>query len=169
VSYGAGAFTRSDARGDDWDGSHYATSIAFGDVDDDGRDELLVGRAAASGSRFHLRDDQRQQFTLIDRGGNDWGSNVNVVGVQLADVDRDGRAEIIIARDANAHGRYYVFDDQTENFEPVSILGAELPGDVGATAIAAGDLNGDGTDDIAVTFDERTEGRIRFEWLYLNP
>lgn len=155
--------------GSDWGSGNFGTAIAFGNIDNDPRDEILVGRAAGDNSRFYVIDDEASGFRLIETGGDLWGSNYHVVGVDLADVDADGRDEIIVARNAGENGRYCVFDDRLAGFEPVPTVGNPLIGGIGATDIAAGDLDNDGKADLAVTFDDTTGGRRRYEILYLNP
>lgn len=169
VSLTPGGLVQRHSGGHDWGSGNYGTAIAFGNIDDDPADEILVGRAAGDHSRFFVIDDDRSGFALIETGGDRWGPDYHVVGVDMADVDGDGRDEIIVARNAGENGRYYVFDDRLAGFNRITATGSPLIAGVGATDIAAGDLNNDGRADIVVTLDETTIGRTRYEVLYLNP
>jgi len=167
VAYSAGQFQQRVADGHDWDSTHYATSIALGNIDNDPVGEFVVGRKAASSSRFHVFDDVGNNYSLIDSGGDDWGSNYYTVSVGLADVDADGRDEVLVARNAGTNGRYYVFDWISGGFSPVSIAGAQLLDGNGATDIAAGDLGSNGTADLVISYDEADMGGRRYEVLYM--
>lgn len=173
IKYANGAFSQLHADGHDWDGTHYGTAIAFGNVDNDGGEEAIVGRRASSGSRFHVVDDASGGFAILDRGGDLWGSNYWVVGVDLADIDNNGRDEVVVARNAGEAGRYYLFKDRLRDFEPVLVNGEPFRGasnfsGVGATDISAGDMDGDGKADLSISYDQRVFGRMRWEAISLK-
>lgn len=163
-----GSIVQKHAGGHDWDSTHYGTAIGFGNIDADPGDEIIVGRHAASGSRFHLIDDASGSFQLIDKGGDGWGNGNYTTGVAIADVDRDGLGELIVARRAGSFSRYYVRDDALRNFAQIPVVGDTLPGGVGATGVAAGDLNDSGAADFVVTFDADRQGFSRFEIMYIQ-
>jgi hypothetical protein len=165
----AGGFQQLGSGGHDWGSGHYATSLAIGDIDGDGAGEVLVGRRAASSSRYHVYDDHSRGYALLETGGDLWGSGYYTVDVALADVDGDAVDEVIVARNAGEHGRYYVFDYRDGGFLPIPVSGAPQFSGVGATAIAAGDTNANGNADLAVGYREATNGRMRWEVIYMNP
>jgi hypothetical protein len=168
VSYANGGFTQDKAGGQIWGAGHYGSAIAFGNVDNDPGEEVLVGRVATESSRFYVLDDQSGQFAVLDSGGDTWGSGYYTVGVALADVDGDKLDEVIVARNAGEHGRYYVNDDQVAGFAPLTVTGVPLLDGIGATDVAAGDVDGNGKADLIITYDEDQEGGRRYEVLYMN-
>ena len=87
----------------------------------------------------------------------------------MADIDKDGRAEIFVARNAGENERYFVFNDRIGGFQPLSLPNTLFFGGVGATDIAAGDVNGDGKADLVVSYGEKIATRKRGEISYLNP
>jgi Astacin (Peptidase family M12A)/FG-GAP repeat len=163
LGWQGGGFVQLHAGGDDWGGGNYGLSIAFGNVDSDPGEEILVGRAASSSSRFYLIDDQSHGFGMLQTGGDLWGAGYYAVAVAIADVDGDGVGELAVARNAGEHGRYYVFDDALHGFRALPIYGAPWFAPVAATDIAAGDVDGDGDADLAVTRNEMMSGRLRYE------
>lgn len=105
-----GAFTPT-ALGNSaqWGSGNFATDIAFGDVDADGRDEIAVTRRASSNERFFLYDDALASYVQLGGGGQNWGGDVSATAADFGDVDGDGREELAIGRRANEHGRYFIY------------------------------------------------------------
>jgi hypothetical protein len=170
VAYSGGQLRQRHAGGQDWGSGYYATSIAFGNVDGDRGAEMIVGRKADENSRFFVIDDRNSGFALLQSGGQIWGRGYHVTGVDMADVDNDNIDEIVVSRNAGENGRYFVFDDRARGFSPIPInSGAPLFSGVGATDISAGDMNGDGRADLAISYNQKVTSRMRWESIYMNP
>lgn len=84
------------SSGSGWAAGVRASDAAFGDVDGDGLDELVVSRDAQSGARLYV---YQLHGALASRAiGSGWMTGI-VRHVAVGDVDRDGVAEIVFGRD----------------------------------------------------------------------
>jgi uncharacterized repeat protein (TIGR01451 family) len=144
--------------------------VAAGDVDGDGRADIITGVDAGAGGGPHVKvfsslggTELRSFFAY----GLDFAGGVRVAS---GDVNGDGVADIITAPGAGAGPHVKVFDGAT---------GAELhsffayaPSFSGGVFVAAGDVNGDGLADIVTgagagagphvkVFDGRTGAEVR--------
>ena len=149
----AGGFRLLFEGGSDWGGDAYATGIAFGDVDGDGRLELGVARKAGGNARFLIYKDVAGDYTnfqSLHEGGTDWGSGAYATGIAFGDVDGDGRDEVGVTRFARGNGRYFVFDSADRQFRRLHEGGSDWGDDYYATSIAFGDVDGDGRDEMLV-------------------
>lgn len=126
----------------DWGGSFYATAIAFGDVDGDGKQEVGVTRNATSNERFFIYGNSSQNFRLRHSGGNKWGSSYYATSIAMADVDNDGRAEILIGRKAGSNARYFLFDDSSNDYQLLADGGKNWGSSNYTTAVALGNPRG---------------------------
>ena len=124
-------------------------SVATGDVNGDGVADIITGTDMGGGPRVRVFDGKTgavaQDFFAFDptqRGG---------VRVAAADVNKDGRADIVAATGAGVPTRVRVFDAATQavlqDFAPFG------DGFSGGAFVAAGDINGDGKQDIIVGAD----------------
>lgn len=103
-------FRQMDAGGSNWGSGNYATSIAFADFDNDGRDEVAIGRKASGNARYWLLNDANCNFRVLQEGGAGWGSGNYVTSVSFGDVDGDGLPELGVTRTAGGNPRYWIFD-----------------------------------------------------------
>jgi hypothetical protein len=94
----------SNERGEKWGYSAYPTSLAFGDVDGDGRDELGIARMATSNARYFILDDALAGFDLLHSGPEGWGSDSYATAIAFGDVDKDGKDEFGITRKVTGWG-----------------------------------------------------------------
>ena len=119
-------------------------NIAAGDINGDGVDEIITGAGAGGGPHVRIFDSSGKvlgQFFAYDknfRGG---------VKVAAGDVNGDGRDEIITGAGAGGGPHVRIFDSSGK------VLGQFFAYDKnfrGGVNVAAGDVNGDGKDEIIV-------------------
>ena len=104
--------------GDSWGSNRRTTALAFGDVDGDGDDELIVGRDEGGNERAYLYDfDDNGKHRIMATFGQNWGNERQVTAVAMADVDGDGMKEILIGRSEGPGPRIYVQDGFDRGFE----------------------------------------------------
>ncbi|MDH4017734.1 MAG: VCBS repeat-containing protein, partial [Actinomycetota bacterium] len=150
------------------------TFPACGDVDGDGLAELAIGLGEGSTASISMLDDHESGYapmTTAFRSLVRTLPTTATLGLQywetgaakpvLADVDGDGRDEIVVGRSAGGRGTISVFDDAETGFVvmlPLSpsegVIDAVTDADYryldGATEVAAGDVDGDGRAEIVV-------------------
>ena len=130
--------------------------LATADVDGDGKDEVIVGSYSANsyaGGVFVYDDDGATLLAQID--GTELYSNFGIAVASAGDVDGDGKDEILIGENGadpdtkiNA-GSVYLYDDDGSTL--LARIDGEAAGDsFGATIASAGDVDGDGKDEILI-------------------
>jgi len=122
-------------------------SVAIGDVNGDGIGEIITGTDQGGGPRVRILSlNGTSQPTVIadyfafdsaQRGG---------VRVAAADINGDGRDDVIATTGAGVPTRVIVFDGATQT--PIRDFAPYGSGFSGGVFVAAGDFNGDGTPDI---------------------
>ena len=144
-TYNAGSYTDRHHLGQNWGAGNYVTSVAMGDIDGDGRDEIAYTRKAPENHRWRLLEDAQANFIKMTDGGSGWGDSNYGTSVAFGDVDGDGREELGLARKAGSNSRYWVFDDHLKYFNPMVAYGGTTWGSAFyATTIAFGDTDNDG-------------------------
>lgn len=138
------------AVGDDWQGTEFTTDIAFGDVDGDGRDEVAIVRNAVTGPRVILLDDAAADYAPLTTFGDSWGPGSYATSVAFGNVDGDAAEEIGLTRATSINERAILLDDAAAGFAVLETWGAEWEAAVHGIAIAFGDTDGDGTDEVVV-------------------
>jgi subtilisin family serine protease len=117
-------------------------NIAAGDIDGDRKDEIIAGAGAGGGPQVRIFDSSgnlKIQFLAYDknfRGG---------VKVAAADLDNDGKAEIITGAGAGAKPEIKIFDERGKLRNQFLAYAASFRGGV---SVAAGDIDGDGKAEI---------------------
>lgn len=145
--YDASGLTLLFSGGANWGRDFYATSIAMGDMDNDGRLEIAVGRFANQNARFQIYktlDGTYSDLRLIHSGGENWGSGSYTTGLCFGDVDGDGRMELGVSRKTSGNGRYFIIGGPDSNFRRIHTGGHGWGSGYYATDIAMGDIDGDG-------------------------
>jgi hypothetical protein len=135
----SGALTTVFGVGDGWDEDAYASSVAFGDIDGDGLDEVAVTRVADSGDRVFLFDDALAGFATLRTWGSGWGGESQATSVTFGDIDADGREELAFTRRSNGNERIFVVDDATTGFADIAAWGGHwiaASDAISATAVA---------------------------------
>jgi len=125
--------------GDEWLDTVYATGIAFGDVDGDGRDEVAIVRNALSGARLFVLDDATAGFAPLWSFGEAWGAGAYATSVALGNIDADPADEVALTRATSVNERAYVFDDAAADFATLETWGADWGPAVHAIDIALSD------------------------------
>lgn len=109
--------------GDGWGEAAWPTAVAFGNVDDDPAEELVVARVSPVNERAQVFDDANAGYVVLHNIGKEWPVGVNAVGVAFGDVDGDGRDELGLVTDATAGNRIFILDDVTAAFAPLWAYG----------------------------------------------
>lgn len=136
-----------------WGAAAVATGIAFGDADGDELDELAVTRQHDTNARVFLYDDATASapFAPVWQTGQGWGPGSYAIGVAFGNVDDDPAEEIGVARLARLNERAVLFDDAASGFATLQKFGESWAANAWATAIAFGDVDGDGRDEVALS------------------
>lgn len=119
--------------------------VATGDVNGDGIDEIIVGAGPGGGPQVRIFDHMGKfiGFSIFPfhpdfRGG---------VDVAAGDVDGNGKDEVIISQASNGQAWVKVYRGDISK-EVLAEFIAYDPGFEGGAHVAAGDINGDGKDEI---------------------
>lgn len=144
----------------EYDARYGQPRIAVGDIDGDGRDEVVIGyvRETDTGSAhatglFQVLDDD---FSPLLWGTVTWPDYANASGdtyPALGDLDGDGKDEILIGLGPGGDGLVEVFqyaDGALSSLGWTSVEWSEYNAINGATQPALGDLNGDGRDELVI-------------------
>ena len=124
-------------------------SLAAGDVNGDGRADLIVGAGAGGGPRVLVFDGgglaRGNQVVFRDFFAfqPDFFGGVNVAAGELTG---DGLADIVVGASAGGGPRVVVFDGR--NLALLASFFAYGQGFTGGVSVAVGDLNGDGRADV---------------------
>jgi hypothetical protein len=114
------------------------------DLDGDGRSDALLPGAGELHVRYHDRTDVIDGAAL---GAASFGAAVTAAG----DVDGDGFADALVSGTAPGDvGEVWLLLGGEHGLDPARLRTSKSPGDHGAALAAAGDIDGDGLDDVAV-------------------
>jgi hypothetical protein len=161
------------------------TYPALGDVDGDGRDEIIVGLGSGGGGQVYVFDDAIGGFAPLHTLRVDWQAYVAGDGAThpaAGDVDGDGLDEIVLGLGPGSQGWLQIFDDQNQEYATlgwtqVSWVGYDAAN--GTTWPAVGDLDTDGKAEIVVglgvggggwleTFDNASMNFVGRHWFQIG-
>ena len=150
------------------------TMPACGDLDGDGRAEIVVGFGTFAASHIQILDDSRTGFAPMGATGNplglvslpsdhQGGRYHTALYPAVGDLDGDGRDEIVVGYGEGGHAAIAILDDAAAEFAPhpryvhagpmLRLHGLHaLFGAQRAAHPALGDWDGDGLDEIVVGF-----------------
>jgi uncharacterized repeat protein (TIGR01451 family) len=121
-------------------------NVAAGDVNGDGRADIVIGAGPGGGPQVTVFDGRTfQALTSFYATAPFFRGGVNVA---TGDINGDGRADILTGFGPGGGPQVAVFDGRT--FQELSSFYALSPFFRGGLFVAAGDVNGDGRDDIIV-------------------
>ncbi|MEZ4333827.1 MAG: VCBS repeat-containing protein [Myxococcota bacterium] len=158
------------------------TIPACGDLDGDGRAELLVGFSGAMRGVVQVFDDVATGFAPMATARSDAEGFMQIpvpprfngsILPAIGDLDGDGRGEVVVGLTNTYKGLIVVLDDAPSGFgihpvnrsgkpwyniEPVANSRRSRAG--GMTVPAMGDFDGDGRDEIVVGFGKGSRGHV---------
>ena len=158
------------------------TYPACGDIDGDGRVEIVVGMGPAAAFEIRVFDDSETNFANYALAASNAGrftvptngrirSLGSAVIPSLGDIDGDGRAELVVGFGTQGIREIAILDDGLAQFAAHPRVQSALPlvriarsSDVdstgGGTYPALGDWDGDGLDEIAIGFGPGSGGWV---------
>lgn len=131
--------------------------VAAGDVDGDGRDELVIGFGVGGAGRVEIRDDRTANWAVMGVMTIPFPAYNSARGAlwpAAGDVDGDGRAEAVLGLERGGSGVFYVFDDQSGGFARKGggrMAWSTYNAAVGEVRPAVGDFDGDLRGEVALT------------------
>ena len=135
-------------------GAQFAMSHALGDLNGDGRDDVLLRH---TDGRWHYYPMNGPEFLAGQRGAAALTSNPDWQFAAIGDLNGDGKDDVLLRRVTD--GRWYYYPMNGRRHLADQRGGANIISDLNWQLAGIGDLNGDGRDDVLL---RHTDGR----WLY---
>ncbi len=157
----------------EFDLGHSGFGLEVYDINGDGRNDIVHGRAHDFGLFWH-----EQTFVNGERGWKEHlidGAMSNVHNIQLADLNGDGKPELLAGKRYRGHNgddpgdyeplaiNYYTIDQKTGTFERYPVAYNSTAG--GGTQFVVIDMDGDGDQDFVTA---GKSGQYWFENLMIN-
>ena len=137
----------------------YVTAVALGDLDGDGRAELVAGttRFEETAVWGHLDVYSRSATGAWTRGAAlaRVEGRARFEGVAIVDLDGDGRVDVAAL---GPEGQVLAFLGDGKGGFVRNTTSAPAPGRCAASALTTGDLDGDGRPDLVVTYAQERSG-----------
>ncbi len=129
---------------------------AVGDIDGDGRDEIVLGLGSGGGGWYQIVDDATRDFRHLAWKQVSWPAYNRGAGSThptMGDVDGNGVEEIVLGLGSGSNGWLEVVNGAASSFAHrhwIRIAWNDYASANGTTYPAAGDLDGDGRAEIVV-------------------
>jgi subtilisin family serine protease len=127
--------------------------LATGDIDGDGRDEIVIGLGAGSAGYFQVLEDDYSHLGWGRIGWSGYNSANGETWPACGDIDGDGKDEIVVGLGSGSGGFLEIFDYDTGSINHKEWIRVNWKGyntANGETRPACGDIDGDGIDEIVV-------------------
>ncbi|MEU6955565.1 FG-GAP-like repeat-containing protein [Streptomyces sp. NPDC045714] len=159
-------------------GDRFGADVAYGDVDGDGLTDLAVGAPGEADSVYKERGNvtvltgssqltQGDYFTTADDDPRNPGKARLGTAVAMGDITGDGLDDVIgVGLGSASSGGWLVWRDSATKKATTLRLTFE---DLNHVDVAAGDFNGDGFDDVAVTTVDRYGQARAYEYPSAGP
>ncbi|HBM17431.1 MAG TPA: hypothetical protein DD381_13975, partial [Lentisphaeria bacterium] len=136
------AYTGADISSSD---TQYSTSIALGDLNNDGFLDIAIANSGAQRNKYYLSNGN--SVSLAYTGADISSDTQSSLSIALGDLNNDGFLDIAVANSSGQVNKYYLSNGAVGGYA----AGVNISGDTDTSAsIALGDLNNDGFLDIAV-------------------
>jgi len=157
------------------------TRPACGDIDGDGRDEIVVGLGSSGAGWFEVFDDGTAGYGHLSWPRVSWNAYNSANGESrpaCGDVDGDGVDEIVIGLGSSGSGWFEVFEyegGRAVHRDWVRVRYKDYNSQDGESRPVCGDIDGDGRDEIVVglgqggggymeVFDDASAGYGHLAW-----
>ena len=127
----------------------YPWRLAVGDIDGDGAADVAVVDVGGSRGVWVLLQDRGHRGHLL--AAREVASGVSAYDLALADLNGDGASDLAVANSTTGSARLeLLYQDPAQRGSFRSAVALTVPG-TATTGVAAGDLDGDGRSDLAMT------------------
>lgn len=139
-----------------YNGANGETWPSCGDLDGDGRDEIVMGLGSGGLGWVEVFDYDSGVLThkaWVQVRWSSYGSSDGEMRPSCGDLDGDGRDEIVVGLGSSGSGWFEVFDDALAGYGHLGWSKVQWSGynsAHGETRPACGDLDGDGRDEVIV-------------------